>query len=349
METDNGRLPRPHGDVTCARRSFPSRRSPASPLLAVNPGSVVAAFARFDGWTLVPVFGLMLAFYALQGLRWHLLLLAVGARGRLRDSQVLNLAGQAMTAVLPLGDLTRALLAGRAFGVEAGAAAATVTVQELCFTLLVALAAVPALSRLPNGTLWICVVAGGIGAVVLVLSVARVFRGVHRVVAAAPVLRRFAADIATLQREASRLLRRPDVAAGSLIDLGRVLVATAALLLVLRGLHVTTLGWWDIALVLAASFIGGALSFLPGGVGANEATVVGVLLILGVSPATAAAAAILQRLTLTVVPAAGGGLAYLALRWRSRSEPAAGRQPRGTCTSRSISTASLIFSAPINP
>lgn len=296
----------------------------AALLLAVNPASVAAAFAHFDAWTLVPVVSLMLSFYALQGLRWHLLLRAVGARGRLRDSQLLNLAGQAMTAVLPLGDLTRALFAGRAFGVDTGAAAATVTVQELSFTLLVALAAAPALGRLPNGVWWVAIVAGGIAAVVVVLTVAPVFRGVHRAVSVVPGLRRFAAEIATLQQVVARLLRRPDVAAGALIDLARVIVATVALLLLLRGLHVDTLGWWDVALVLAASFIGGALSLLPGGVGANEATVVGVLLLLGVSPATAAAAAILQRLTLTGVPAAGGALAYVATRsQRAAARPAA--------------------------
>lgn len=55
---------------------------------------------------------------------------------------------------------------------------------------------------------------------------------------------------------------------------------------------------------------------LPGGVGANEATVVGTLMVLGVHPGVAAAAAILQRLTLLVVPTLGGAAAYLALRRR---------------------------------
>src|SRR5207253_11387904 len=61
---------------------------------------------------------------------WHLLLRNVGARGRITDNQLINLAGQALTAVLPLGDLTRAVLATRSSGVEFGATAATVTIQE---------------------------------------------------------------------------------------------------------------------------------------------------------------------------------------------------------------------------
>jgi uncharacterized protein (TIRG00374 family) len=288
-------------------------------LLAVNPRSVTAAFAQFDVWTLVPVVALMLAFYALQGLRWHLLLRAAGARIRASDSQLVNLAGQAMTAVVPLGDLTRAMLASKASGVDMGAAAATVTVQELCFTLLVVAAAVPALGHMPDGFLMVAIVCGGIAVVIAVLTSSRLFRLVLRVVRVTPAVRHFTKEIESLQLQVRRLLRRPDVAVGAAFDLGRVVVATAALLLVLRGLHVYSLGWWDVALVLAASFVGGALSMLPGGVGANEATVVGTLIILGVNPAVAAAAAILQRLTLFAVPTLGGAVAYLELRRRRRA------------------------------
>lgn len=288
-------------------------------LIAVNPRSVASAFAQFESWTLIPILVLMLGFYALQGLRWHLLLRATGARVGLVDSQLINFAGQAMTAVLPLGDLTRAMLVSRSSGVDAGAAAATVTVQELTFTLLVVLAAIPALGHLPDGIWLVLVVAGGIAVVITLLTVARLFRPVLRGVRRTPGLRRFASDLESLQRQTARLLRTPSVGAGAVLDLGRVLAATAALALVLHGLHVDSLGWWDISLVLAASFVGGALSLLPGGVGANEATVVGTLMILGVSPAVAAAAALLQRLTLTAVPALGGALAYAELRRRRRS------------------------------
>lgn len=288
----------------------------AGVLLAVNPQSVGSAFAHFDVWTLFPIVALMLVFYALQGLRWHLLLRAVGAEIRVTDSQLVNLAGQAMTALVPLGDLARALLASRTAGVDVGAAAATVTVQELCFTLLVVTAAVPALGHLPGGVWMVAVVCGGIAAVLALLTCTRLFRAVLRVVRVTPLVRRWTQEIASLQQQVQRLLRRPDVAAGAALDLGRVIVATAALLLVLRGLHIASIGWWNVSLVLAASFVGGALSMLPGGIGANEATVVGTLMLLGVHPAVAAAAAILQRVTLFAVPTLGGALAYVALRLR---------------------------------
>ena len=125
-----------------------------------------------------------------------------------------------------------------------------------------------------------------------------------------------------------------------------MIAATASLLLVLRGLHIASLGWWDVALVLAVSSVGGALSLLPGGIGANEASVVGVLVVLGVSPPAAAAVALVQRLSLTVVPAVGGALAYLALRRRHRRTNAAeaSRSARGSASMEPVSTAFACWS-----
>ena len=300
-------------------------------LMLANPQSVAVAVGRFDMRVVLPVVLLVLLFYVLQGLRWHLLLRHVGVAQGLADSQLVNLAGQGVTAVLPLGDLTRALMVSRTSGVQFGRTAATVTVQELTFTLLVVAAAAPGLSRLPAGLLWMTAVITGIAAAIAVLMVPRLFSGARRVIAATPGLRRSLADIEALQRETRHLLGRPDVLAGSALDLGRVVIATAALLLVLRGLHIDSLGWWDVALVLAASFVGGALSMLPGGVGANEASVVGVLIVVGVNPAAAAAAAMLQRLSLTLVPAVGGAVAYALLtRRRRRVVVRRDVSPRGT-------------------
>lgn len=287
-------------------------------VMFVNPRSVTTALERFDGRTLLPILVLTIVFYLLQGFRWHLLLRTVGVGGGVADHQLINLAGQTMTAVLPLGDLTRALLASRASGVEFGATAATVTIQELTFSLLVVAAAAPGLMHLPGGFIWMLAVTIGIAAVVAVLTVPRLFAVARRSAAATPGVRRFAGEIETLHREVRRLLGRRDVLAGSLLDLGRVVTATASLLLVLRGLHIDVLGRWDVALVLAVSSVGGALSLLPGGIGANEASVVGALVVLGVNPAAAAAAALVQRLSLTLVPAAGGAMAYLVLRRRQR-------------------------------
>ena len=297
-------------------------------LLAVDPRSVGAAVAAFDPAFVIPLVLLAAAFYALQGLRWHQLLRRVGVRQRLAQSELVNLAGQTVAAVLPLGDLTRALMASESSGVEFGATAATVTVQELTYTLLLVSVAVPALVHLPGGVEWTVAVVAGVVAVVAMLTVPRVVRLVQHAVARTPGLRRFRAQIETLQRETGHLLAQPAVLAGSVLDLARVVVAASALLLILDGLHVSGVSWWDAALVLAVSYVGGALSLLPGGIGANEASVVGVLVLIGVNPAAAAAAAILQRLSLSGLATLGGVAAYAAIRGRIRLPGTGGAMQR---------------------
>ncbi|HET9051078.1 MAG TPA: YbhN family protein, partial [Candidatus Dormibacteraeota bacterium] len=53
--------------------------------------------------------------------------------------------------------------------------------------------------------------------------------------------------------------------------------------------------WTDAALIYAVSHLAGALSAIPGGIGAYEASVVGLLVNAGLSPSTATAAALLHR------------------------------------------------------
>jgi hypothetical protein len=57
--------------------------------------------------------------------------------------------------------------------------------------------------------------------------------------------------------------------------------------------------------------VGGAVSLIPGGAGANEASTVGALLLLGLPASLAAAAAILQRLVITGTATVMGLGAYV--------------------------------------
>jgi uncharacterized protein (TIRG00374 family) len=316
----------------------------ASLLVALNPSRVAGSVRNFDLRAVAPLLIAAFGLYLLQGWRWHHLLRAVGVRESVARSQLLNLAGQSVTAVVPLGDLTRALLASETAAVPFGAVAATVTVQELTFTLLLVLAATPGLVHRPGGVVWMAAVALGVAGIVAILTVPRLFVVVRRGVAVTPGLRRFRTHIDTLQQQVVHLLRCRDVLAGSVLDLGRALLATAAMLLILRGLGIHVLGWWDAALVVAVSYVGGAISLLPGGVGANEASVVGILVLLGVDPAHAAAAALLQRLWLTGFATVGGLAAFAILRrrlhLRGRS-PFAPRQLREGCVAATMTCQSV--------
>ena len=107
----------------------------AAVILFLNPAQVGSALEHFQLWLIGPILIGSVGVYVLQGIRWHYLLTDVGTRLHLRDTILINLAGQTITAIVPLGDLTRAAFASTADGTDFGTVAATVTVQELSYML----------------------------------------------------------------------------------------------------------------------------------------------------------------------------------------------------------------------
>lgn len=285
-------------------------------VLVVNPRSLAGALSRFSPIVALLVVPLAASWFLLQGARWHVLLRNAGSGLRLADSVLLSVAGQTITAVLPLGDLTRAVFATEAASLEVGAAAATVTVQELTFTLFLVLLATPGMIALHAGIGIVSAVIVGVLAIFAILTVSPLFRMVRRATALLPLPRRVLDQVDELQQETVRLLRRRDTAAWSVLDLARAAVGATVLWLIVQGLEPGAVDWWRAAFVVAVAYVGGAVSFLPGGTGANDASVVGLLVLLGVEPGTAGAAALLQRATFTGLATGLGLSAYLVARRR---------------------------------
>jgi hypothetical protein len=190
--------------------------------------------------------------------RWHGLLRQAGVRLGLTDSLLLNTAGQAITAVLPLGDLTRAILASRAAQAEFGAVAATVTVQELAYSLVLMVSAAPVLIRTRHGVWILLAVLAGILIVLALLTVGRPFYLVHRLVARTPLLRRLLGQIEGLHQETAVLLHRPETVTWSVLDAARAAAGISIVWLIVEGLNPGVLGWWQAAFVLSLSSLGRA-------------------------------------------------------------------------------------------
>jgi glycosyltransferase 2 family protein len=288
----------------------------AAVIVFLNPSHVGAALTHFRLALVAPIVLLSVLAYLLQGIRWHFLLRDVGTNLRLRDTILVNLAGQTISAIVPLGDLTRAAFASTAASTDFGIVVATVTVQELSYTLLLILSALPAILALGYGLAAVVPVALGIAAIVVILTVSPVFCRVHDVLARIPFIKRLLPAIDELQQETVALLHRPDALALSILDAARVVVAVTALWLVLAGLEPDRIGWWQAAFVLALSTVGGAVSLIPGGVGANEASVAALLIFLGFDYGAAGAAAIIQRALVTGLSLALGAGAYAAIHRR---------------------------------
>jgi len=288
----------------------------AAVILFLNPAQVGSALEHFQLLLIAPIVLLSLAVYILQGIRWHFLLTDVGTKLRLRDTILINLAGQTITAIVPLGDLTRAAFASTADGTEFGTVAATVTVQELSYMLWLILSALPAILALGYGLAAVVPVAIGIALIVIVLTVSPVFCRFHNLVAHIPFLNKLLPAIDELQQETSMLLHRTDALALSVLDAARVVVAVTTFWLVLQGLEPGKIGWWQAAFVLALATVGGAVSLIPGGVGANEASVAALLIFLGFHAGSAGAAAIIQRGLMTGLSLILGFAAYALINKR---------------------------------
>ena len=288
----------------------------AAVILFLNPAKIGSALEHFQLALIAPIILLSIVVYILQGIRWHYLLTDVGTKLRLRDTILINLAGQTITAIVPLGDLTRAAFASTADGTDFGTVAATVTVQELSYMLWLILSALPAILALGYGLAAVIPVALGIALIIIVLTVSPVCCRFHDLVAHIPFLNKLLPAIEELQQETSTLLHRTDALALSVLDAARVVVAVTTFWLVMQGLEPGRIGWWQAAFVLALATIGGAVSLIPGGVGANEASVAALLIFLGVSAGAAGAAAIIQRGLMTGLSLILGFAAYAAINKR---------------------------------
>ncbi len=288
----------------------------AAVVVFLDPAKVGSALEHFQLALIAPIVLLSVLVYILQGVRWHYLLTDVGTKLRLRDTILINLAGQTITAIVPLGDLTRAAFASTADGTDFGTVAATVTVQELSYMLWLILAALPAILALGYGLAAVIPVALGIALIVIVLTVSPVFCRFHNLVAHIPFLNKLLPAIDELQQETSTLLHRGDALALSVLDAARVVVAVTTFWLVLQGLEPGQVGWWQAAFVLALATIGGAVSLIPGGVGANEASVAALLIFLGFPSGSAGAAAIIQRGLMTGLSLVLGFAAYALINKR---------------------------------
>jgi uncharacterized protein (TIRG00374 family) len=284
-------------------------------IFAIDLRGFGAAIRGFRLAAIPAVLALSVLYYMLQGVRWHFLLRAVGVREPMGHSVLLNYAGQS-TGLLPLGELSRAVLVAESTGVEFGAIVATVTVQELIYTLILIAAAVPG-SFAYHGS------AGAVLAALLatvlvfvILTVPAVFRRVRAGVVRTPLLRRLVADVDRLQHDTVVLLRRPDTYWWSTLSAFGALVSITLFWLVVDSIAPGVLSWKTAAFVYAVSHVVGAISLIPGGLGAYEASTVGLLVASGVDGGISAAAALLHRAADKGVNTLIGMAAYLIARRR---------------------------------
>jgi uncharacterized protein (TIRG00374 family) len=263
-------------------------------VIAVSPQAFATAARRFDPVYAPIVAGLSFSYYCLQGVRWQPLLRAVGANLSLRDTVVLNFSGQ-VVGLLPGGELARAVLASEVAKVEVGAAIATITVQELIYTVLLIAAAVPGALHHTVAAVGVSIALAGIIAISAILTIAPLFERVLALVRKIPVVKRFAPDVSELQKDTVGLLRRWDTLSWSAISAVQAVGTITMFWLVIQAIDPGRVSWPNAAFAYTVASIAGAISMGPGGLGGFEAAGVGMLIVVGVPFEIAVAATVLQR------------------------------------------------------
>lgn len=298
-------------------------------VLLASPGRFAAAAQRFD-FRFAPLLALLsLGYYLLQGVRWHPLLRDLGARTSLGTTVLLNLAGQS-AGLLPGGELLRAALASEVMRVDLGRAVASITVQELIYTLLITATAVPASLSHPLAAFGVLASVAALGTVLTILEVEPAFGFVAGLVERVPLARRFHGDLVALREGAVGLIGRWDTLTWSVVSVLQVLSTVTMFWLVLQAVDPGRVGYPEAALVYAVAHLAGALSFSPGGLGGFEAVAVGLLLAAGVPLQVAVAAAVFQRLADKGLGSGYGAVAYFWARRRYHLERRRVRHGSGT-------------------
>ena len=275
----------------------------------LSGGAEVGTALAQVGWGgLAIALVLSLVNYGLRFIRWQAYLSALGHPLAWPTSLRIYLAGFALTTTPgKAGEALRSVLL-KPLGVPYAASLGAFFSERLSDLAAIVLLALGGLSLYPPAR---PVVAIGAGLVLLALALVAQGRWLSSMMSRALGGHRLSqlADQAGLALDSAKRCHRPTLIAWATL---LSLIAWAAeawafhLMLVWMGLDVT-LQFATFAYSIAV--LAGALSFLPGGLGATEAVMAAILIWRGIPPAEAAAATVLIRVTTLWFAVALGALA----------------------------------------
>ncbi len=283
-------------------------------LMAFGDIHVIVRHLRGFPWGWLPaILGLTLLNYILRFLKWHLYLRWVGAALPWPASAAVFTAGLAMVLTPgKLGETVKSVLVWRLRGTPISVTLPVVLAERLTDGLAMVVLAGLGISVYPAGLPVLSGILFGLSLLVLLAWIwpqAEPF--LHRL-AGWPILSRILPSLLRFYESAHRLVQPFNL----LFAIGLGLISWGAeglaFALILHGLGIPM----DRSLVQRAVFtlafatLAGAVSFLPGGLVAAEASLAGLLLVQGVSREIAATATVLIRLATLWFGVALGALAW---------------------------------------
>lgn len=284
-------------------------------------------FACFQSWLIVPVLALSLLNYGLRFWRWEIFLRALDIDLPRRESLGLYFATYLMV-ITPgkIGEVFKAGILRERYGVKLGLGLPIVLAERIFDFLAVLILAVGGVFFWPGpltGMTTGLVAAALVPVLLLIFQSRQVRTRLVRKVASSPLLSRYHVE---MDKSSSTLSTLIGMKLGSL-SLGITTVAWLSeglgLWLICQGLgFVVPPG--QAVFIYAAGTLVGSLSFLPGGLGGTEATLIWLLETLHMTRATAATAALLTRLFTLWLAVAVGLAFFLAFRHMFQAQPADG-------------------------
>ncbi len=270
-------------------------------------------------WYVVPsVLALASANYLLRFGKWHFFITHLGVRIPRGESLLVFLSGLVMS-VTPgkMGEVLKSYLLRRLRGTPMSTTAPAVLVERL--TDLVALLLMAALGGSAiAGVAPLGVGVGLVAVVVVGISNERLGGAIMRL-SRFPRLRGSLLRFEQSLSSARALVRPKPLSLSSLISVPAWFCECIGFWLIVKALGYETLGLARLTGIYALAAVVGAVSMLPGGLGATELTLAGMLKGSGVSGTDAVAATLVVRAA-TLWYAVGVGAVFLAVvrfRWRS--------------------------------
>ncbi|MGD0833212.1 MAG: lysylphosphatidylglycerol synthase transmembrane domain-containing protein [Candidatus Dormibacteria bacterium] len=263
-------------------------------IIILRPGDLLGDLGRFPPILIPALVGLTACFYLSKALRWHQLLRSESVPVTPRDSVLFTVSGEAF-GLLPFGELARAELATEATGAPLGATMATVTVQELLYTLVIVGVSVPGSLAYTAGISGIAVALASIVVILVILTVNPIFHAMLKLVGIIPGVRRASTQLEVLHEQTVQLLRRPGTWLWIILSVLSALLEVTLFWLVVRGVINQPISWGATTFIYGAAYLSGAVTSPGGGVGGFESTVIALLTAKGVPGDAAVAAALLMR------------------------------------------------------
>jgi glycosyltransferase 2 family protein len=262
-------------------------------------GEVAAALARFNWWMAVAALGLAAANYLVRFVRWQQYLRLLGLNVPAGESFLVFLSGFSLT-VTPgkLGEAVKAFLLRESRGIPATRTAPIVVAERFTDLVGLLLLAGVGVFSFDVDRRFLAAGAGLIGIGLLVISVESIARLALRVVGRVPGVRAVAPKLEEFYKTTATLLKPGPLLSAVALSTVSWFFECVAFWLVVHGFAGAQLDLQAATFIYAAMTIVGALSFLPGGLGATEAGMLALIgkLGTGTDHAMAAAATFVTRL-----------------------------------------------------